>query len=90
MVPGDFTVSKKYDCKQKYLNNIFSLDCDWIWIGLSIHFENWIWIWIDNHKFVKDLDWIENPKNWIEQYPAYMKCERNNIHKVIWEGRIRE
>jgi len=38
------------------------LDCDWIWIGLSIHFEKWIWIWIDNHIFVMDLDWIDNPK----------------------------
>jgi len=45
------------------------LDCDWIWIGLSIHFKKWIWI--ENHKFAKDLDWIDNPKNWIEQYPAH-------------------
>jgi hypothetical protein len=36
------------------------LDCDWIWIGLSIHFEKWIWI--DNHIFMMDLDWIDNPK----------------------------
>jgi hypothetical protein len=35
------------------------LDCDWIWIGLSIHFEKLIWIWIDNHIFAMDLDWIE-------------------------------
>ena len=62
MVPGDFTVSKKYNCKQKYFKNISSLDCDWIWIGLSIHSEKWIWIWIDNHKFAKDLNWIDNPK----------------------------
>jgi hypothetical protein len=40
------------------------LDCDWIWIGLSIHIEKWIWIWIDNHIFVMDLDWIDNPKKW--------------------------
>jgi hypothetical protein len=39
------------------------LDCDWI--GLSIHFEKWIWI--VNHKFLVDLDWIENLKKWIEQ-----------------------
>jgi hypothetical protein len=38
------------------------LDCDWIWIGLAIHFEKWIWIWIDNHEFAMDLDWIDNPK----------------------------
>jgi hypothetical protein len=38
------------------------LDCDWIWIGLSIHFKKWIWIWIDNHIFLMDLDWIDNPK----------------------------
>jgi len=44
------------------------LDCDWIWIGFSIHFENWIWI--VNQIFVMDLDWIDNPKNQIEQYPA--------------------
>jgi len=25
------------------------LDCDWIWIGFSIHFEKWILILIDNH-----------------------------------------
>ncbi len=38
------------------------LDCDWIWIGLSIRFKKWIWIWIDNHIFAMDLDWIDNPK----------------------------
>jgi len=38
------------------------MDCDWIWIGLSIHFEDWIWILIVNHIFVMDLDWIGNPK----------------------------
>ncbi len=39
-----------------------SLSC-WIVIGLSIHFEKWVWIWIwINHKFVMDLDWIDNPK----------------------------
>ncbi len=37
-------------------------DWDWIWIGLSIHFGKWIWIWIDNHIFMMDLDWIDNPK----------------------------
>ena len=47
------------------------MDCDWIWIELSIHFEKWIWIWSDNHKLAKHLDWIDNPKkNWIEQYPV--------------------
>jgi hypothetical protein len=45
------------------------LNCDWIWIGLSIHLEKWIWI--VNHIFVMDLDWIDNPKNWIEQQPGY-------------------
>ena len=40
----------------------FGLDLDWIWIGLSIHFEKWIWTWIDNHIFVMDLEWIDNPK----------------------------
>jgi len=35
------------------------LDCDWIWIGLSIRFKKWIWIWINNHVFAMDLDWIE-------------------------------
>jgi hypothetical protein len=42
----------------------------WIVIGLSIHFKKWIWIWILNYIFVLDLDWIDNPKNWIEQKPA--------------------
>ncbi len=37
------------------------LDCDWIWIGLSIHFEEWIWTWIVN-QFTMDLDRIDNPK----------------------------
>jgi len=32
----------------------------WIWIGLSIHFENRIWI--VNHICVMYLDWIDNPK----------------------------
>jgi len=30
----------------------------WIWIRLSIHFENWIWI--VNHIFVMDFGWIDN------------------------------
>jgi hypothetical protein len=52
------------------------LDCDWIRIGLSIHFEKWIWIWIDNHIFLMDLDWIDNPKKsdwataWVSLYSA--------------------
>jgi len=36
------------------------LNCEWIWIGLSIHFEKWIWI--VNNIFLMDLDWIDNPK----------------------------
>ena len=49
------------------------LDCDWIWIGLSIHFKKWIWIWILNQIFVMDLDWIE-------QKPA---CNQTTITKFI-------
>jgi len=33
-----------------HLNHVawfnIELDCDWIWIGLSIHFETWNVIWI--------------------------------------------
>jgi hypothetical protein len=39
-----------------------------IWIRLSIHFEKRIWIFI--HIFMMDLDWIDIPKNWIEQQPV--------------------
>ena len=54
---GTSQFQKKFNCKQKYLKILFH----WIVIGLSIHFEKWIWIWIVNHKFAKDLDWIDNP-----------------------------
>ena len=71
MVPGDLAFSRNnlstwqkhnfsLDCDWIWIG--FGLDLDWIWIGLSFHFEKWIWIWIDNHKFSKDLDWIDNPK----------------------------
>ena len=30
MVPGDFTVSKNSNCKQKHLKILFSFDLDWI------------------------------------------------------------
>jgi len=39
-----------------------------------INFENWIWI--VNYILGTDLDWIENPKNRIEQQP-----ERNSSTK---------
>ena len=35
-------------------------DCDWICIGLSNHYKKWISI--VNHKFLIDLDWIDNPR----------------------------
>jgi len=39
----------------------------WIVIGFGLAcqsiLQNWIWIWNFNHKFVMDLDWIDNPKN---------------------------
>ncbi len=50
-------------------SNIYSWS-GYSWIGLSIRFEKWIWTWIDNHLFAMDLDWIDNPKNRIEQQPA--------------------
>ena len=39
-------------------------------IGLSIRFEKWILIWNVNQIFVMDLDWINHPKIWIEQWPT--------------------
>ncbi len=60
--PWELHVSHKNKAFKICCHYIFQkfLDCDWIWIGLSIHFEKWIWI--DNHIFAMDLDWIDNPK----------------------------
>ncbi len=61
----------KHLCKILLMFTAFHFfSSSWIVIGLSIHFKKWIWIWILNYIFVLDLDWIDNPKNWIEQKPA--------------------
>ncbi len=57
------------DCSIRIAIKFSGLDWNWqsnskldFRFGLSIHFEKWFWIWINNHIFVMDLDWIDNPK----------------------------
>jgi hypothetical protein len=51
----------------------YFLSSIWIVIGFGLDCQSILksgFIWIFNHIFVLDLDWIDNPKNWIEQKPA--------------------
>ncbi len=65
-------------------------------IGLSIDFEKWIFIWIVNHIVVMDLDWVNNPKNWIEQQLVTMYCaimwhqDYRRLTKALWIFDLRQ
>ena len=80
MVPGDFTVSKKYNCKQKYLKNIFF---HWIVIGFGLDCQSILKSGFGFGLSIINLQriWIGLPirKKWIEQYPGWGHRMKFNI-----------